>query len=306
MSKITTLLLSLIILCSCTSNKSNLSLKLEKNKLYKKTITSHTRIMYNDHVQAHEQNFNSVAKITFSVIDSSANGYKLEVRFKSLELSERPYVDMKTSANVEDTSDVLSFVLKWMSQKKFEISLDKYGLVTDITDIEPFWEAALEEFPHVSEVDKNLIRKDLRYAFGSAAMKEKIEIFTAIYPKHEINLGDKWNIKNDVEGILFSKRTSLFEFVESDRKFVKINGDAKSKGTQEFEFIQFEGLPMKCVYTSVIISSYRVDKNSGLSMDTRVVEARQGNAYFNKKSAYNNDTILPYPMGIITEVNVRN
>lgn len=309
MQKITILLLSFILLFSCNSNNSTLSLKLEKNKLYKRTFVSHTEIIYNDDVQVHKQDFNSVAEINFSVVDSSASGYKLEVRFKSLELSELPYVDVKSSSNIEDTSDVLSFVLNSMSKQKFEISLDKYGRVTEITDIESFWQAALEEFPYVSEADKNLIRKDLTHAFGSAAMKEKIELLTAIYPKHEVKLGDKWKINKDVEGVLFSKSATSFEYRDSNLKFAKfatISGDAKTKGTKEFEFIQFDGKPMKCVYTGVLIYSIQVEKNSGLSVNSRFFEGQTGTVYINKKSNDNNDTILPFPIGILTEVLVND
>jgi len=305
MRTILTLIFTTIIISSCWSQSTDLSLRLEKNKEYKQITNSKATIIQ----EVNGQQMNIVMTIsgtmTFLVTDITESTYNLDTKFENLSISmQMPQGKMDFSSDKNDPNDIFSTILSVIKNKTFLVTMSKTGKITEVKNIEALWGTAINQFEQLPEIQKEQIKAQIMQAYGPDALKGNIEMVTAIYPDKPVNKGDSWTINTKLESGLSAKMTTDYEFAELTSEYAIIKGNSKIETADKDAYIESNGMPMKYDLTGTMISEIKVDKNTGWIIEAKINQEIKGDAFIKENPQVPNG--MKIPMTMINEMVIKN
>lgn len=243
--------------------------------------------------------------ITFLVKSINENGYVMDVKYESLNMSMQfPQGSMEFNSEKNDANDIFSTILGSMTNRTFEITMSKTGKVTDIKNIEILWESAINQFDQVPEVQKEQMKAQVMKAYGAEALKGNIEMVTAIFPGHKVSKRDKWDITTQLESGMPALMTTEYEFAGQGPGYILIKGKSKIKTEDKDAYIETDGMPMKYDLSGSMTSEIKVDKNTGWIIDAKINQEIQGDTYIKRNGQIANDMKIPIHM--VNEMEITN
>jgi len=305
MRTIFTLIFASIILTSCQSQSTDLSLRLEKGKEYKQITNSKATIIQEVNGQKMNMVMTIAGTITFFVKDVSASGYIMDTKFETLSMSmEMPQGTMNFSSDKNDPNDIFSTILGAMKNKTFEVVMSKTGKITEVKNVEALWGTAINQFEQLPEMQKEQIKAQITKAYGAEALKGNIEMVTAIYPDKPVNKGDKWTINTKLESGMSANMTTDYEFTDLTSGYALIKGNSNIETADKDAYIESNGMPMKYDLTGSMTSEIKVDKNSGWIIEAKINQEIKGDAYIKENPQVPNG--MKIPMTMINEMVIKN
>lgn len=299
------LILTSIILTSCQSQKVDLSLKLEKGKVYKQVTVSKATITQ----EVNGNKMNMVMTIngtmSFFVKEINDNGYNMYSKFEKLSMSmQMPQGTIAFSSEKNDVKDIFSTILGAMKNKPFEITMSKSGKITKVKNVEVLWESVINKYGQLSEMQKEQIKAQIMKAYGADALKGSIEMVSAIYPDKPVNKGDKWTINTKLESGMSANMTTDYEFSDLTSDYALIKGNSKIKTADKDAYIKSNGMPMRYDLTGSMTSEIKVDKNTGWTIEAKINQEIKGDAYIKENPQMPHG--MKIPMTILNEMVIKN
>lgn len=305
MRTIITLIFALIILASCHSQSTDLSLKLEKGKEYKQIMNSKATIIQQINGQKINMTMTIIGTMTFLVKDISESNFIIDTKFEKLSMSmQMPQGTIDFSSEKNDPNDIFSAVLSAMKNKTFEVKMNKTGKITEVNNVEALWETAINQFGQISEMQKEQIKAQIMKAYGGKAVKGNIEMVTAIFPDQPVNKGDKWTINTELESGMSAKMITNYEFTELTSDYALINGNSIIETSDKDAYIESNGMPVKYNLTGSMLSEIKVDKNTGWIIEAKIHQEIKGDAFIKENPQVPNG--MKIPMTMINEMVIRN
>jgi len=300
-----TLIFASIIMTSCQSQSTDLSLRLEKGKEYKQITNSKATIIQEVNGQKTNVVMTIAGTMTFFIKDVSESGYYMDTKFETLSMSmQMPQGSMNFSSEKNDPNDIFSTILGEMKNKTFEVEMSKTGKITEVKNVEALWGTAINQFEQLPEMQKEQIKAQITKAYGSEALKGNIEMVTAIYPDRPVNKGDKWTIKTKLESGMSANMTTNYEFTDLTSEYALIKGNSNIETADKDAYIESNGMPMKYDLTGSMTSEIKVDKNSGWIIEAKINQEINGDAYIKENPQIPNG--MKIPMTMINEMVIKN
>ena len=264
----TTILLSFIALLfvgnTCSSWAQNkLQLNLQKGVVYSQSMQSKyttTTTVENEHMDMEVQVSCDISYEVLEVLDSS---YHLEVWYETMSMSiKSPEVSMNFSSELEQENDLLSNILGAMVMEPFEVKLNKQGKVLEVKNIENLFNSALDE-AGLDPIDRENIKAQLKQSFGDESLKGNIEMITAIFPKNDVAIGDKWSVKSNMKSIIEVGVTTTYELKQVTPEEYIIQGYAKTDTENNLEYIKMRDVYTNYNMSGITVSEFRINRKTG-------------------------------------------
>lgn len=297
MKTIFTLIITSIVLISCQTRKSDLTLKLEAGKEYKQKTNMVTSVTQDMDGQKIYMEISSKAIMTFLVKSVNETDYHMDVKYESLEMVVRtPWGIVEISSAKNDPNDFLSIVMEGMVNKPFEAIVSKTGKVIEVTGVEAMLDSMIDQFDQVTEEQKEQGKAQVIRAYGSEAFKGNLEMVLAIYPENPVNKGDKWNIDTKLESGMSANMSTEYEFVDSTSDYAIIKGSSVIETEDKDAYVESNGMPMKYDLKGSMTSEIKVDKNTGWIIEAKIDQEIGGDGYIKENSQMPNGMKVPIVM----------
>ena len=159
-------------------------------------------------------------KHVFKVINIDGDNYDFEVKYEKFSMS-TSMPQMSVSFSSENPKDVISSALAEMTKHSFNVKMNKFGEILEISNFDKLMDAAFSQNSSISEMEKQQIKQFL----DEDQIKNSLETMTAIYPKTAVSQGDNWNKENVTNsgGISISIATK-YALSESNGNSNKVSG----------------------------------------------------------------------------------
>jgi hypothetical protein len=287
------------------AQSSSISLKLEKDKEYKQAISSKTTLSQTIDGEKSDVVITTTHTMNFLVKTISQNAYLLDVKYeKQSMLLQMPEETMEFSSEKKDTNDIISNFAGAMMNKSFEVLMSKTGKIIEVKDYESLLENAANQFVQLSEAEKEELKALIMKSNGIEAVKNNIEMATAIYPDKPVNKSDKWTVDSNCLIGVPSKMSTNYELASFTSKYALIKGYSILKTIDKNKYIESDGILMKYDLTGSMVSDINVDKNTGWVINAKITQEIKGDTYIKENSQSPDE--MKIPMTITTEIMITN
>ena len=243
-------------------------------------------------------------KMSFLVKQKKDSVYHLEVRFQTMYLKINSNGN-EISANTQkiDSTDILSMLLKELTESPFDISITKYGIVQKVS-MEKFFDNLFSFNTDLPKIEKAKMIYMLKQSFGEKAMKGSVEMLTAIYPKQTVKEGDKW--KNQIRLETVSGVTMENEFIleKLNKDFAIINSQSKTISDDNNSFIKINGELLRFNSNGNMTSTFKIDKNTGWINECEINQNISG--LNEKKWREDSEIILKIPFEYVGSIILKS
>ncbi len=275
-----TLTLTWITIALCYSQSVDLSFKLENGKEYKQVIHSKSTIIQEVNGQKMEMGMTTIGSMTFLVKTIDEEGYIMDTRFDELSIvMKMPQETMEFSSEKHNVNDIFSTILAAMKNKPFEVYMSKTGKITKINHLQDHWETVINQFNHLSQMEKEEIKAQVMRAYGPEAIRGNIEMGTAIYPDEPVNIGDQWTIHTKLKSRMSAKMSTDYVFADLTSDYALIKGNSIIESADNDAYIESSGVSMKFDVTGSMTSEIKVDKKTGWIREAIIHQNIKGDAY---------------------------
>jgi len=221
-----------------------LAWKFEKDKSFYQTMTTETtqkmKVMNNDVVQTQKQTFYfkytpKKVEADKAVIEQEITGVKMEIDIGGTKINYDSTADDKGQQNP------LGDFFKALKGSKFTITLDtKTYAVTEMEGRNDFIKKLVAANPGMRQL--------LDVILSDKALKEMAEPTFAVVPGKEVNVGDKWQKKTELDMGPIGKYVNTYDYQyekTTDKKLEQIKVETKLDYQQPDDKAQQGGLPFK-------------------------------------------------------------
>lgn len=303
MKKILNVLVVFLLLTACQTQKEKLGLNLSKGEVYHQKMNSKVSIEQTVNGQPMNINMSYNASMSYKVTDLQEGVYEMEVRYESLVMKmSLPNGEMEFSSEKNDPTDIMSIVLAYMKDKPFLVKMTTTGKVNEVKNIETIFYNVFDQFPQLSDAQKEQIKAQLTQAYGEKAFKGNIEMCSAIFSENAVAKGDEWTIHTDMESGMSAKMKSVYELKEVTDTQYKIFGNSKIETADKDAYIESNGMPLRYDLNGTMTSDITIDKNTCWTTSAIIKQSIKGTAYVKGNPQMPEGTAIP--MSINSEINI--
>ena len=292
MKKIFLLFAALSVLFVVSAQEANLSLILEKGKVYK--LRSESKQNLNQEVMGQKSDVaTTVSSISSFMVNLIDNGnYDLEVKYEKMTLSmqsSRGTVDF--SSEKKTSEDILSTLLSAMVNKPFHVIISNTGRITEVSGIEALFQAAGSQFSSITTTQLQQIKPQIMRAFGEEVFKSNLSLFTSVLPNKVVAKGAKWVGRSRIlVGTNMISRPD-FELIDLTSEYALIKGIGKYATQNKEE--KAVGSPMKYDMTGTILSEVKIDRSTGWVLEAKMDQDFTGKASLDKTEQMPDGLAIP-------------
>jgi len=200
-------LLSIVTVLFCGiiigQNGANLSINLEKNKVYRLRSTSEQTILQT--VNGNQQTIESKTTYTVSLkmVDATPAFIVTEVRFDTIDtktntMGKTMSMSSASEGNVQskETSDIISFFMNRLSRNPVYAKLDFTGKVTEVVNFKMLSDMILKDTSSITLTGpvESSLKTQVINMVSDNTLKTIIEMFTYNLPGKMVNAGDNWSL----------------------------------------------------------------------------------------------------------------
>lgn len=133
--------------------------------------------------------------LSFFVHTVTDTGYIVKLSFEKIYSSLKGNnFRMESSSYSEDSKDIYSNILKQLLKHQFDLTLTKFGRVTNVTGITSAFNSAVASSAQLSIEQQRKIVFQLEELLGEKPLRMKIESALHFYPENPVKKGETWTI----------------------------------------------------------------------------------------------------------------
>jgi hypothetical protein len=277
MKKLFTLLALVLVCVAVHAKKYDLGLNLEKGKEYHQNTSSNMTISQNMQGMDIEIGMVVKADMVYKIIDIKDGNYQMEVSYKSMGMQmESPQGSNGFSSENAKEGDMMSTMLSKMCKRPFNVSMTKTGKIVEVQGLEGLFSGLFDGLD-IAEPQKQQIVGQLEQSYGEDALKQNLEMATAIYPEKSVAVGDKWEQTGKIESNMSVTVSTTYELKEVGDDYYHIHGDSKMENDIDAPFMKQQGMDMRVELNGTMISEIKVDKKTGWIKEVNIKQDLSGN-----------------------------
>lgn len=289
----------ILFLCITTlqAQKTDLSLHLEEGVTYKQ-VTNAT-ITTDQEFEGQKMNIGMIMSGTMSFLVKKAtpSEYIMHATFDALKMTmQLPQGEMVFDSESNDENDVFSKLFSSVINKPFVIVMNHVGEILDTQGVEELWSKMIDQFPEISQAQREQLKAQLLKAYGEKALKGNIEMVTAIYPDSPVKKGDTWVVNTKLEAGMAAKIKTDYEFVEITDEYALIKGTSSIITEDKDASIEMNGMEIQHDLTGTMTSVIKVDKNTGWIIESTIAQEIAGDTYIKENPQIPNGMKIPLKM----------
>ncbi len=275
-----TLIISLFIANLSHAQKVDLGLNLQKGETY--TQRSESVISIHQMVNGQNVDIDMEVKGHMSYLVRTVNedDYEIEMMYESLSMQiKHPQGTMEFDSEKRDENDVMSTVLSWITGKPITVILSKKGSVSEVRDMDSIWVSVFDHFSKVPEAQLMQVKSQIKEAYGEEALKGNIEMVTAIFPDHKVEVGEEWINKTTMESGMTVDVSTTYKLEEIHADYYLISGSSQLQTANKEAIVDANGMSMKYDLSGQIVSEIRINKQSGWIIEANSSQDIKGDAH---------------------------
>lgn len=302
MKKILYLAVAILLLTSC-AKKQKLELSLSKGHVYTQKMIANMSVEQTINGQPMNMMMTITCKMTFKIMDIQNSVYDMEVKYQSLSMKmSTPSGLMEFSSDKQDEKDVFSSIMKSLIGQPLLIKMTKTGKVNEVKNTAKVFENIFENFPQLTEEQKQQILDQINKSYGDKALKGNLEMCSAIFPDSMVSKGDSWKVKTKLESIMETDIESTYKLTQSNDSYCIITGVSKFDTAEEGGYATISGVQAKYDLKGAMSSEIKIDRKTGWTKEAKITQTMKGTAYI--KDGPKTPGGMSIPLTINDEMNI--
>jgi len=304
MKKINIIVIVLIALTSCKAQKTELELTLKEGAEYHQISDVTMDISQDYNGMKMDIGTTITGDMSFFVKSKNGKEYDIDVKYKRLGMSMKlPQGKMEFSSENNNQQDIYSLMLKEMANKPFFVKMTNKGKVVGVKNTDTLFNSLFKILPEtVSDVQKEQVKAQMEKSYGDEAFKGNLEMATAIFPDHPVNIGDKWEIKTELNSVAPSMITTIYEFLEDNKDYYLIIGNGKINSIDKDTYYETNGMQMKYDLAGTMTSTIKIDKQTGWFIEAIITQNIKGKSHIKDNPQIPGG--MDIPISIITKMKI--
>jgi hypothetical protein len=298
MNQLNKIILYLFILSLNSVFSQILQLNLEVGKSYKHTNKITTNLVEESFGNFNEYKMNMEGEISFLVKDKQGELYEIEANFDRIRVSTSiPGMDFVIDSDSIDKSNVFSLIMNRFTKENFSFSMNQSGFIENI-NMDNLFNNVFNDFPEIPKSERLVILYNLKQSFGEQTFKGSIEMITAIFSPHPVNLNDKWT--NKIKLVSNGSATTLhneFQLIEYNDEYAVIEGTSKAiQDDDNNPFVKENEELVRNSMNGTMTSKIKIDAKSGWIIESNIEQDFDG--LIEKKRKEDSKLILKIPISM--------
>eukprot|EP01029_Cantina_marsupialis_P000991 TRINITY_DN107_c0_g7_i1.p1 TRINITY_DN107_c0_g7~~TRINITY_DN107_c0_g7_i1.p1 ORF type:complete len:305 (-),score=26.30 TRINITY_DN107_c0_g7_i1:229-1143(-) len=304
MKKLFTLIALVSVCLAVQAKKYDLGLNLEIGKEYHQKTTANMNIKQSINGMDMDMTMKVTADMAYKVIAKEGDNFNMDVTYKSLGMEMGTMQgNMSFSSENAKPEDIMSTMLSKLANSPFQVKMTRKGIIVEVKGLEALL-GNLFEGMDVNEMQKAQLAAQMEKSYGEEALKQNLEMATAIFPEENVAIGDTWTKKGKIESNMSVNVSTTYQLKEAAADFYLIHGDSQLDNDADAPFMNQNGMDMRVEMNGKMISDIKVDKNSGWIKEVKIKQDLKGNTFV-KGNAQIPDG-MNIPMEITGETTVVN
>lgn len=271
-------LLALFTFClfiSFNAQATQLRLNLKKGKEYRQVSNTKMTVINEMMGQKMKMQVISNSTLIYLVKKATDKDYLLEVRYDDMSMSLGDMEAMVAMGmDVKSMNKTFEEALTAMEDKSFEMTITRTGKVTAVKDIEELLKGVIDNLSDLPAAQKAQVETQIMQSYGGDAVKQNLEMLTAIYPEHSVKPGDNWTVDSKINFGMTMDISTKYELDKLTNKEVIISG----KSLIDADLVNEEmkkmtgGMDIKSNMKGEIQSDYRIDRKTGWIVEANMTQ----------------------------------
>ena len=273
MKKIVLLFLSALVGTAIPAqNTANLTLNLEKNKVYRLKSTSEQTLTQTVNGVQQTTGINSNSSVSIKVVDATPDLLIAEVRFDTLititnTMGKISNINSTSEGNMSsaEAADVMSCIMNRLSKNALYVKMDYTGKVMDIVNAKMLSDVILKDTALISGPTASITKAQIRNMTGNEALKSMVEPLIHNLPGKQLSKGDTWVIAaNNLSGGMSLDITTNYVLNGIKDRAATVTAESNFKTAANADPLEYGGLTIT------------YDDLSGLGKSNMVIDAGTG------------------------------
>lgn len=287
----------MLVLTPSFAQRLNLSLNLTEGSTYSHRSSASVLINQSVNGQPIDIKVKVDGAMDFTVAEKLDSVYSLLALYTSLTLTmDLPNMSMEFSSEKQDSSDVMSAVLGAMVGQPFRVRMTRQGRITEVKDIEMMFSNAFDQFPQLTDTQREQILGQLSQSFGESAFKGNLEMVTAIFPDRPVAVGDTWDVQTQLEAGMAARVNTTYTLKEVSPSHFHISGSSTLDTEDKDAYVEANGMPMKYNLKGTMTSTIKVAQTTGWISDAKMVQDIGGTAEIKDNPQVPGGMVIPMTM----------
>lgn len=295
------LFILLFLILGTQEEKYDISLKLEPDQTYFQTIRTESDflMMMNDEEMMIRTVFE--ASLSFEVITATDSNYNLQVQYTRLSMvNKSQFATMEFSSDTEDSTNIMSGYLREMVGKPFTASMNKYGKITEILNIETLYSGIWNGKASEMIVSNDKLKETLSEQLGAGVIMENYELLSAFYSGRQIAIGESWGNSTKLGDRLAGTTINSFTLSGVNDENLIIEGISKTYKMDEDAVMEVIGKTMKYDLDGGMVFNCVMDSSTGWIEEAVIRQDFKGEITLVVEEAWNNRSMPIAVTSIIT------
>lgn len=271
----------IVILCSVTlsyAQKVKLELNLKKGEEYMQMMNMTSGISQEFQGQKMQVTVQLKGALSYVVTDVTAEGFQMDVTYKQLSIDMKipmAQKEMSYSSEKNDSTDVMSSLLKGMTGTAFQVLLSKTGKVLSVQNLDKLFQKNLTSISNLPADQLAQFKGQLESSYGKESFKGNFEMITNIYPEEKVKVGDQWQIENNLQSGFVGNLNSTYSLATIEKDYYEIKGEGSIKTDKSTSLLETDG-NMQIDLNGKVLSDIKIDKKSGWILDATLQQTIDG------------------------------
>ncbi len=297
---ITIVLVLFLSINNTFSQKTDLTLNLEKDKEYIHHLSSKSDIFQNYNGMEMNMEMLIESDISYRVTEIVDDNYNISVKYTGMNMTmSTPMGASEFSSESEDEGDIVSSVLKEMINMPFTIILSKTGKVMEVKEVESMYAGVFDKLSSMPAQQQQQMESQIKQAYGKDAFKGNIEMVMSIFPENKVSIGETWTEKTNIESGMSAVVISTYKLSEIAPDYILITGESDLKSESD-EFVETNGVPVKYDLTGDVVSEVKVDPHTRWIIEANVEQNIEGQLLI--KANPQTEEVMEIPMKVKNEI----
>ncbi|MCE7990400.1 MAG: hypothetical protein HEP71_00415 [Roseivirga sp.] len=272
-----TFILSLTAIGHLNAHQNRLQLNLEEGKVYKQAMISSSTIEQEYMGEKVDIQMTLSGVTSYMVKQVHNSYYDIEMQYDRLSMiMGLPTGEMSFDSESDDENDIFSEIMSLMIGKSVEIKMARTGKILEVKNVEVLFDSILDNFPMLTEEQIQPIKDQLADAYGADAFKGNIEMVTAIFPDTPVAIGESWSIDTELKSGFRAEMNTVYTFKQKNADHILITGSSAIKTINLADFVEVNGNPTKYNLTGTMVSTLKIDKNTGWILEAKIDQNLNG------------------------------
>lgn len=295
------LLFTLLLILNPGSTKYDLGLKLEKGKTYTHNYSSEITIKQD--INGYQQNIDMTVSggMQFAVENIVNDAYVMKASYTSVSMSLSMGAAETVYSSEEGKEDPLSQVMRSMVGRTFDLTMEKTGTITNISNLDNIFNAAFENMD-IEDAQKEQVLDQIKQAYGEESFKGNIEMITAILPNKSVKKGDSWTNTTVLKSAMMANMNNTFTLTDISDTYLTITGKSSITTGDSPDYTIVNGMETRYLMNGSMTTEYKIDPNTFWIIEGKVNQNLKGKVDIKKNN--NLPEGLSMPMSMKTIMNI--